>query len=174
MAVCMAGLWVADLTITQLFLEKVAVKERGIVNGVQSSLNKLMDVLKFVLVIAFPHIETFGYLIILSFTFICLGWLSYAIFLRRARGHFFHFEKCGSSHGQANGDITDSHMAWYLIYLIHNLWSERNSWRDSWWIRTKFYTMNILWTEKNQNKAPKYFRMKTRLWLPVVFKSFIN
>ncbi|KAK7109676.1 ferroportin-like [Littorina saxatilis] len=88
------GLWIADLTITQLFLEDVAEGERGIVNGVQSSLNKLMDVLKFVLVVAVPHVQTFGYLVIVSFIFICLGWLSYAIFLRKNRGHFFHFEKC--------------------------------------------------------------------------------
>lgn len=94
------GLWVADLTITQLFMEVVAEKERGIVSGVQSSLNKIMDVLKFVLVVTFPDIPTFGYLIIISFCFICLGWLFYAIFLRRARGHFFHFEKLTCGNGQ--------------------------------------------------------------------------
>ncbi|XP_076461583.1 ferroportin-like isoform X2 [Babylonia areolata] len=88
------GLWTADLTITQLFLEAVVEGERGVVNGVQSSLNKLMDVLKFVLVVGVPDIPVFGFLIIVSFLFICLGWLLYAIFLRRQRGHFFHLEKC--------------------------------------------------------------------------------
>lgn len=92
----------ADLTITQLFLEVVVEGERGVVNGVQSSLNKLMDVLKFVLVVAVPDTQTFGFLIIISFAFICLGWLSYAIFLRRNRGHFFHFQKCaGCGNGHA-------------------------------------------------------------------------
>jgi iron-regulated transporter 1 len=85
-----AGLWVADLAITQLFLEAVAEKERGVVNGVQNSLNMLMDVLKFALVVAVPETETFGFLIIISFAFIFLGWLLYAIFLKRERGHFFH------------------------------------------------------------------------------------
>ncbi|XP_025095515.1 solute carrier family 40 member 1-like isoform X3 [Pomacea canaliculata] len=89
-----SGLWIADLTITQLFLEDVQEKDRGIVSGVQSSLNKLMDVLKFVLVTGVPDTETFGFLIIISFAFIFLGWLLYAIFLRKNRGHFFHFEKC--------------------------------------------------------------------------------
>lgn len=91
---CVSGLWIADLTITQLFLEDVQEKDRGIVSGVQSSLNKLMDVLKFVLVTGVPDTETFGFLIIISFAFIFLGWLLYAIFLRKNRGHFFHFEKC--------------------------------------------------------------------------------
>ena len=90
------GLWMADLTITQLFLEAVVESERGVVSGVQSSLNKLMDVLKFVLVVVIPDTETFGFLIIISFAFICLGWLLYAIFLRRERGHFFHCPKCGT------------------------------------------------------------------------------
>ena len=63
----------ADLVITQLFQENVAEMERGIVNGVQNSLNMLNDMLKFALVIALPDIKTFGILIILSFVFICLG-----------------------------------------------------------------------------------------------------
>ncbi|KAK7508554.1 hypothetical protein BaRGS_00000120 [Batillaria attramentaria] len=88
------GLWMADLSITQLFLEEVIETERGIVNGVQSSLNKMMDVLKFLLVVAVPDTETFGFLIIISFAFVSLGWLLYAIFVRKARGHFFHVPKC--------------------------------------------------------------------------------
>ncbi|KAL8622387.1 hypothetical protein ACOMHN_041715 [Nucella lapillus] len=98
------GLWIADLTITQLFLEAVVEGERGVVSGVQSSLNKLMDVLKFVLVVGVPHIPTFGYLVVVSFLFIGLGWLLYAVFVRRQRGHFFHFEKCRA--GPHNGHVT--------------------------------------------------------------------
>ncbi|KAK7109675.1 solute carrier family 40 member 1-like [Littorina saxatilis] len=90
------GLWTADLAITQLFLEAVVEKERGVVNGVQSSLNKLMDVLKFGLVVVVPDTQTFGFLIIVSFVFICLGWLLYAVFLRKNRGHFFHCPCCGT------------------------------------------------------------------------------
>ena len=96
------GLWTADLAITQLFLEAVVEKERGVVNGVQSSLNKLMDVLKFALVVAIPDTETFGFLIITSFSFICLGWLLYAVFLRKDRGHIFHCPRCGSDASYAS------------------------------------------------------------------------
>ena len=60
----------ADLVVTQLFQENVPELERGIVNGVQNSLNMLMDMIKNALVIALPSVETFGILIILSFIFI--------------------------------------------------------------------------------------------------------
>ncbi|KAK0063684.1 solute carrier family 40 member 1, partial [Biomphalaria pfeifferi] len=39
------GLWVADLTISQLYMESVEELERGKVNGVQISLNQLVDLL---------------------------------------------------------------------------------------------------------------------------------
>ncbi|XP_046573527.1 solute carrier family 40 member 1-like [Haliotis rubra] len=87
------GLWVADLTITQLFLERVKEHERGKVNGVQNSLNKFMDVLKFILVVALPQPPVFGYLVIVSFAFICLGFGLYASYSRRARGHLLPFHK---------------------------------------------------------------------------------
>ena len=40
---------------------------RGIVSGVQTGLQSLMDLVKFGLVIALPHPDKFGLLIILSF-----------------------------------------------------------------------------------------------------------
>ena len=67
------GLWMADLVVTQLLQENVNELERGIVNGVQNSLNMLMDMVKNALVIAMPCVETFGILILLSFLFICIG-----------------------------------------------------------------------------------------------------
>lgn len=84
----------ADLTITQLFMENIRDTERGIVNGVQNSLNTLMDMLKFVLVIAIPQAELFGFLILLSFSFICIGWMLFAKYSHSVRGHLFHFGKC--------------------------------------------------------------------------------
>ena len=87
------GLWMADLVVTQLLQESVRERERGIVNGVQNSLNMLMDVLKFTLVIILPYIETFGYLIILSFIFICFASLFFAVYSRSIRGHLLHCEK---------------------------------------------------------------------------------
>ena len=81
----------ADLAITQLFLEVVLETERGIVNGVQSSINKLMSTLEYTMVIIAPQINVFGILIIISFLFVCNGWILYAVYSRKARGHIFHF-----------------------------------------------------------------------------------
>jgi hypothetical protein len=75
--------WVADLTITQLFLENVEVTERGVVGGVQGSLNQLMDLLKYALVVVIPDTETYGFLIMVSFGFIFSAWMLYALYLRR-------------------------------------------------------------------------------------------
>ncbi|XP_074659121.1 solute carrier family 40 member 1-like [Tubulanus polymorphus] len=86
------GLWMSDLTITQLFLETVHETERGVVNGVQSSCNNIMDMLKFALVIVLPDPPTFGILILISFLFICLGFVFYAGYSYRVRGHFFHIK----------------------------------------------------------------------------------
>jgi iron-regulated transporter 1 len=67
------GLWIADLSVTQIFQEEVEESQRGVINGVQDSLNKLMDLVKFALVIFLPSPDTFGYLIFLSWFFVFLG-----------------------------------------------------------------------------------------------------
>lgn len=102
----------ADLTITQLFLEHVKEKERGIVNGVQTSLNKLMDMLKFLMVIAAPEPQVFGILVLISFSFIILGWISYAKYSHGVRGHLFHFDKirkceCGDASNNNLDPVVD-------------------------------------------------------------------
>ncbi|XP_046573535.1 solute carrier family 40 member 1-like [Haliotis rubra] len=89
------GVWMADLTITQLFLETVAESERGVVNGVQSSINMLMDMLKFALVVALPRPPLFGFLAIISFCSVTTADVLYASYSRRTRGHLFHFTDCG-------------------------------------------------------------------------------
>ncbi|XP_071158670.1 ferroportin-like [Mytilus edulis] len=80
------GVWTADLVITQLFLESVDESERGLVNGFQSSLNKLMDMLKFVMVMFISDPAKFGYPAIVSYCFICSAWLLYAVYKKRTTG----------------------------------------------------------------------------------------
>ncbi|XP_048389935.1 solute carrier family 40 member 1-like isoform X2 [Stegostoma tigrinum] len=67
------GLWSFDLTVTQLTQEMVYESKRGIVNGVQGSMNGIMDLLRFVFVIIIPAPEHFGILIILSVAFVSVG-----------------------------------------------------------------------------------------------------
>lgn len=87
------GLWIADLTVTQLFLQSILETERGLVSGIQGSLNQLMDSLRFIMVILAPYPEEHGLLVFISFTFICIGWGLYAKYSHSSRGHLFHFEK---------------------------------------------------------------------------------
>merc|ERR1712025_228873 len=84
------GLWIVDLTVNQLLQEKVEEEVRGVVNGGQESLNNTLDLAKCILVIMLPAEETFGLLIIASFTSVSLGWLLYAVYSRQQRGLLFH------------------------------------------------------------------------------------
>ena len=61
------GLWVADLSVHQIFQQRLEDHNRGAISGVQTGLQSFMDLVKFVLVIVLPHPDKFGFLIILSF-----------------------------------------------------------------------------------------------------------
>ncbi|KPP69408.1 solute carrier family 40 member 1-like, partial [Scleropages formosus] len=71
------GLWSFDLTVTQLIQENVIESERGIINGVQNSMNYLLDLLHFIMVILAPNPEAFGLLVIISFAFVAMGHAMY-------------------------------------------------------------------------------------------------
>ena len=88
---CRIGLWTFDLAVQQLIQEKVVEEERGVVGGVMNAMNSLMDMLHYVLVIAAPRPEHFGILTAISVGMVFLGWLLYSIYVRKSRGHFFHF-----------------------------------------------------------------------------------
>ncbi|XP_021374271.1 solute carrier family 40 member 1-like [Mizuhopecten yessoensis] len=94
------GVWLTDLAITQLFLEAVAETERGIVNGFQSSLNKLMDMFKFIMIIFIPDPSMFGYPAIVSFCFIFSAWLIYTRFSKKRTGHLL----CGNNYNYSLDD----------------------------------------------------------------------
>jgi len=59
--------------------EGVVESQRGVVNGVQSALNRSLDLLKFFLVVLIPSVEGFGYLILLSWTAILLGYHNFLL-----------------------------------------------------------------------------------------------
>lgn len=97
-----SGLWMNDLVVTQLLQENVPEHQRGTVGGVQNSLNYLLDLIKFVLVIMLPHIETFGILVCLSFFFIFLACCCF----------MFHVYKtdCGRNLEQPTEDVKSETM----------------------------------------------------------------
>ncbi|CAJ1078695.1 solute carrier family 40 member 1 [Xyrichtys novacula] len=71
------GLWSFDLTVTQLIQENVIESERGVINGVQNSMNYLLDLLHFIMVILAPNPEAFGLLVIISVSFVAMGHIMY-------------------------------------------------------------------------------------------------
>jgi len=78
------GLWLADLSVNQV-LQGVTDDVRGVVYGVQNSVNMMMNTAKFVLVIWLPTPATFGHLIGVSFTAVCTGWFLFAVYAFRRR-----------------------------------------------------------------------------------------
>lgn len=88
---CRTGLWIFDLAVQQLVQEKVVEEERGVVSGVMNAMIAIMDMLHYVMVIVAPRPEHFSVLIAISFVMVFIGWLLYSVYVRKARGHFFHF-----------------------------------------------------------------------------------
>ena len=105
------GLWLSDLTITQLFQESVEEQERGIVGGMQSSFNSILSLIMFSLVIALPKTEHFGLLTLMSVSAVGVGALLYASFAYRVRGHLFHFDKVKSLCGGASSHRIPTHVS---------------------------------------------------------------
>ncbi|XP_063355675.1 solute carrier family 40 member 1 [Pelmatolapia mariae] len=81
------GLWSFDLTVTQLIQENVIESERGVINGVQNSMNYLLDLLHFIMVILAPNPEAFGLLVIISVSFVAMGHMMYFRFAFRSLGN---------------------------------------------------------------------------------------
>lgn len=75
-----AGLWITDLTVTQLLQENVAERERGIVSGTQSSFNAVLDMMHYVLTITMPRPNQFGTLTLISFAGVTVGYVIYVSF----------------------------------------------------------------------------------------------
>ncbi|XP_036279094.1 solute carrier family 40 member 1 [Pipistrellus kuhlii] len=80
------GLWSFDLTVTQLLQENVVESERGIINGVQNSMNYLLDLLHFIMVILAPNPEAFGLLVLISVSFVAMGHIMYFRFAQKTLG----------------------------------------------------------------------------------------
>ncbi|KAM6985553.1 solute carrier family 40 member 1 [Aplochiton taeniatus] len=80
------GLWSFDLTVTQLIQENVIESERGVISGVQNSMNYLLDLLHFIMVILAPNPEAFGLLVIISVSFVAMAHMMYFRFAFKRLG----------------------------------------------------------------------------------------
>ncbi|XP_013839789.1 solute carrier family 40 member 1 isoform X2 [Sus scrofa] len=97
------GLWSFDLTVTQLLQENVIESERGIINGVQNSMNYLLDLLHFIMVILAPNPEAFGLLVLISVSFVAMGHIMYFRFAQKTLGS--RLLVCGPN----DKEVTDEH-----------------------------------------------------------------
>ncbi|PPQ70664.1 hypothetical protein CVT24_000672 [Panaeolus cyanescens] len=91
MAASRIGLWSFDLC--QLKLLQVSLADnprRNILNGLQFSLQNILDLLRYVMVIILSQPSQFKYTAVLSFGAVVSGACSYLVYLRRERGHLLH------------------------------------------------------------------------------------
>lgn len=79
------GIWLLDLSVTQLQQENIPEHERGIVGGVQYALNEFFDLSHFIITIFLPRPNEFGYLTLISFGAITTSAIIFQIFVYRFR-----------------------------------------------------------------------------------------
>lgn len=85
------GLWVFDISVTQLMQLHIPEDVRGLVGGVQQSLNAFFGMLSFALGILIPNPEDFHYYVSVGYASVALALLCYALGVY-ARRQFLSFE----------------------------------------------------------------------------------
>lgn len=80
MALSRFGLWLTDLVINQIFQENIKENERGVVGGVQSSINMFFDLVKYLAVIILNDVNQYGYLVIMSVSGVFISFCLYTVY----------------------------------------------------------------------------------------------
>lgn len=87
------GLWMFDLAVLQLMQESTPEYERGIVGGVQSSVQSFLEMLSFVAGMLISNPEDFDKLVYLSYGAVTVALILYTVQVYRVRGHLFHLNR---------------------------------------------------------------------------------
>ena len=110
------GIWLLDLSVTQLQQENIPEHERGIVGGVQYALNEFFDLSHFIITIFLPRPNEFGYLTLISFGAITTSAIIFQIFVyrfpRRRKVEYETLNGTIQKNGSINiknGDINKQH-----------------------------------------------------------------
>ena len=75
------GFWLTDLVIYQIIQENVEEKKRGIIGGVQNSMNSIFELIIHVLVFIWSDASQYGYLVIVSSSAVSTSALLYIFYV---------------------------------------------------------------------------------------------
>lgn len=110
------GLWMFDLSVSQLLQEKVKEEERGVVSGVMNVFIANNDMLHYLLAIVAPDPKYFGILTLVSVAFVGCGLLLYASYVHKVRGHLFHF---ADAYRRIKHDLDGRHEPEHMTSLVN-------------------------------------------------------
>lgn len=87
------GLWMFDLAVLQLMQESTPEQERGIVGGVQNSMQSFLEMLSFVTGMLISNPKDFDKLVYLSYGAVTMSLTLYSLQVYRVRGHLLHLDR---------------------------------------------------------------------------------
>lgn len=96
-----SSIYNATLTAVQLKELQIALNDhprRNRLTGLQLSLSNLFDLLKYALTLAASTPSQFKWTAVVSWLAVLSGGISYAVYLRRVRGHLFHLDWLKKGH----------------------------------------------------------------------------
>ncbi|KAL2011443.1 hypothetical protein VTN00DRAFT_4161 [Thermoascus crustaceus] len=88
------GLWGFDLSVQFLVQENTDENARARFSSTEMALQNIFELLSFASTIVFPRPEQFKYPVFISYGAIVVAAISFAVYVRKERGHLLHMSKC--------------------------------------------------------------------------------
>jgi len=91
---CRVGLWGFDLCAQSIVQEEVNEQSRGAFSAVEASFQNLFELLSYLTTIVFSRTNQFQWPTVISVTAVYVAGGTYAVYVRRRRGHLVHLAGC--------------------------------------------------------------------------------